>query len=371
MRIAIVGAGFSGLSTAWHLLNKESCEVFIFDAKGIGGGASGMAAGLMHPYVGEEGRRSHLATEGMAASRELIDRVEEKSGKKVANREGILRYMLSEEQTQRYFRHCTEYGDVEPDGEGCFWIKSGMTVDCPAYLEGLWELLSERGATLVQEEVSCLSFLKDYDEVIVAAGAGMLKFPELSHLIPNATENLDLRPSQSPGIERSNLAPISNNGDDSIAPIAGAFASVLNQIFSRVGYKCYTVKGQVLLCTVPDSIQLPPVTRILKGYIAPSGIPGHCTIGSTYERGLSDDLPDPHFARADLFPKVAPLFAKADQLKIADCKAGLRVVRKGHYFPIIAQVRSGLWVIGAMGSRGLLYHAFAGKLLAEAILYGG
>jgi len=50
-------------------------------------------------------------------------------------------------------------------------------------------------------------------------------------------ENLDLRPSQSPGIGRSNLAPISNSGDDSIAPIAGAFAPVLNQIFSHVGYK--------------------------------------------------------------------------------------------------------------------------------------
>ncbi len=54
--------------------------------------------------------------------------------------------------------------------------------------------------------------------------------------IPNVIENLDLRASQSPGIGRSNLATISNRGDDSIAPIAGAFASVLNQIFSHVGY---------------------------------------------------------------------------------------------------------------------------------------
>src|SRR5689334_10784712 len=55
--------------------------------------------------------------------------------------------------------------------------------------------------------------------------------------IPNVIEDLDLRPSQSPGIGRSNLAPISNRGDDSIAPIEGAFASVLNQTFSHVGYR--------------------------------------------------------------------------------------------------------------------------------------
>jgi len=47
-------------------------------------------------------------------------------------------------------------------------------------------------------------------------------------------ENLDLKPSQSPEIGRSNLAPIYNRDDDSIAPITRAFASVLNQIFSHV-----------------------------------------------------------------------------------------------------------------------------------------
>ncbi|GEM_PF-1345320 len=55
--------------------------------------------------------------------------------------------------------------------------------------------------------------------------------------LPKMTENWDLRPSQSLGLGRSNLAPISNRGDDSIEPIAGAFASVLNQIFSHLGYR--------------------------------------------------------------------------------------------------------------------------------------
>src|SRR5581483_222563 len=68
--------------------------------------------------------------------------------------------------------------------------------------------------------------------------------------IPDANENLDLRPSQSPGIGRSNLAPISNSGDDSIAPIAGAFASVLNRIFSHVGYIISLTAFSLLLSAV-------------------------------------------------------------------------------------------------------------------------
>src|SRR5690348_7360035 len=58
-----------------------------------------------------------------------------------------------------------------------------------------------------------------------------------SECIPNMTENLNLGPSQSLGIGRSNLAPIPNRSDDSIAPIAGAFASAPNQIFNHVRYQ--------------------------------------------------------------------------------------------------------------------------------------
>src|SRR5581483_7216589 len=71
-----------------------------------------------------------------------------------------------------------------------------------------------------------------------------------SRFIPNVIENLDLRQSQSPGIGRSNLAPISNSGDDSIAPIAGAFASVLNRIFSHVGYIISLTAFSLLLSAV-------------------------------------------------------------------------------------------------------------------------
>ncbi|EPS73177.1 hypothetical protein M569_01580, partial [Genlisea aurea] len=52
---AVLGAGFAGLSVAWNLLQlsfKESdvC-VDIYDEVGIGGGASGVAGGLLHPYT--------------------------------------------------------------------------------------------------------------------------------------------------------------------------------------------------------------------------------------------------------------------------------------------------------------------------------
>ncbi|KAL0427654.1 UNVERIFIED_CONTAM: hypothetical protein Slati_2940200 [Sesamum latifolium] len=52
--LSVLGAGFAGLSVAWNLLQHGSREshlcVDIYDEVGIGGGASGVAGGLLHPY---------------------------------------------------------------------------------------------------------------------------------------------------------------------------------------------------------------------------------------------------------------------------------------------------------------------------------
>nr|GEU37178.1 FAD-dependent oxidoreductase family protein [Tanacetum cinerariifolium] len=54
LRYAVLGAGFAGLSVAWHLLEHSHTElhvcVDVLDEVGIGGGASGVSGGLLHPY---------------------------------------------------------------------------------------------------------------------------------------------------------------------------------------------------------------------------------------------------------------------------------------------------------------------------------
>ena len=42
MKIAVIGAGLSGLSLACQLIDSGQCAVTLFDCKGIGGGASGI-----------------------------------------------------------------------------------------------------------------------------------------------------------------------------------------------------------------------------------------------------------------------------------------------------------------------------------------
>ena len=314
MRIAIIGAGFSGLSAAWHLLCLKDCEVVLFDSKGIGGGASGVAAGLLHPYVGEEGKRSDLATEGIAATKELVKVAETALGKKVASHNGILRHIQEEEKNQLFLSHCQEFKDVTSLGEGIFCIESGLTIDCPQYLEGLWLAVAGKGAKLILREVWELGELAGFDHIIVAAGAGVRRFPELRKLC------------------------------------------------IRV------IKGQVLHCRIPETEPTLEKSAIGKGYVAISQAPRMCYIGSTYERGVIDEIPDVAKAKSLLFPKIGLFFPSVENVEIVDCKAALRVIRSGHYFPIVERIKDHLWVFTAMGSRGLLYHAYLGKLLAEALV---
>jgi glycine/D-amino acid oxidase-like deaminating enzyme len=93
-----------------------------------------------------------------------------------------------------------------------------------------------------------------------------------------------------------------------------------------------------------------------------------CYLGATYERETLSEVPDLITAKNILFPKIQSFFPEVGKLEVVNCRAALRAVPKGHYFPIVSKVKDKLWVIAAMGSRGLLYHAYLGKLLAIAII---
>lgn len=302
-RIAIVGAGFAGMSAAWHLSASGRCAVTVFDSKGIGGGASGIAAGLLHPYPGEQGRRSFMASEAMRAAKHLLQVAQAKSALPLALENGILRFTLTE-----------HFDDVEPQADGSFLIRSGMTVFCKRYLHALWLAAQELGAQLVQRHIETVEELSSFDHVILAAGAGIFSFSEAE------------------------------------------------------GLRLERLKGQILTAKVPDGIIFPPQNLVGKGYIAHTEEDRIFHLGSTYERGAFDERADMEKAKEELLPKATILHSSAPSFEIIDCKAAFRVMRIGHYYPCLARLRDTIWVCTALGSRGLLYHGLLGELLREAIL---
>ncbi len=320
-KIAIIGAGFSGLSTCWHLLNQGGCEVLIFDKKGIGGGASGMAAGLLHPYAGAHAKLNRLGLEGMAATHQLLKVAERQLGKAVAQNSGILRIALDDAQKTDYQLCASKFSDVDwweedqiqgivpgiVDKPG-IWIKQGLAVNCSLYLQGLWQACRDKGATLEIDDIKDFNLLNSFDAIVITAGAGIqaLATLKLSH-----------------------------------------------------------VKGQLIEFGWPN---LPPLPMPVNSYVYMVKHPSKnsCFAGATYERQFTDDVPDPTKATAEILPQVQSLFPSFTSLEVLGCQSGIRVFNPNHQ-PSFGKITDKVWFLTGMGSKGLLYHALYGEKLAQAI----
>lgn len=309
MKIAVIGAGLSGLSACWHLLEAHH-EVTLFDSIGIGGGASGVSSGLLHPYPGEKGKRSWHATECLQATEHLLAIASEAVGKSVILSKGILREALNDEQAEQFSLYTDYFRDVVKVEEKLFLITSGMTIHTTLYLEGLWKACQARGALLRLQKIETLAELDHFDQILIAAGEGTFAFQECQGL-----------------------------------PIKG-------------------IKGQLLTCRLPSDFNYPEYSRISKGYTAIGRMENCLEVGATYERSYASSLPDLEKAMRELGAKVKHLCPDAE---IIDCRSGIRIARKGHYLPLLKQLSEKCWVLTGMGSRGLLYHAFYGQQYAASL----
>ena len=168
--VAVIGGGFAGVAAAYSL--SEKARVTLYDSQGIGGGASGVSSGLLHPYPGEKGRLSWKGEEALSETMLLLKVAEGELGRPVADYRGILKKGL-----------CVGAGgDVETVEEGQFLIRSGVTVFSRLYLQGLWKAAEKRGARLKIQKIQALSDLSGYDYIVVAAGQGVQNFEECRSL---------------------------------------------------------------------------------------------------------------------------------------------------------------------------------------------
>ena len=116
--------------------------------------------------------------------------------------------------------------------------------------------------------------------------------------------------------------------------------------------KINTVRGQAVACRLEKPLER---SEVAKQYTAVTEDPLVCHVGATYERGSRSDVPDPEEAVRLLQPS----------LPVLSVRAGVRVTNPAHYFPILEKINPKTWVLTALGSRGLLYHAYFAKKLVS------
>ena len=229
MKVTVVGAGFAGLATVWHLLQYPNVEVTLYDA---GCSASRASTGLLYPFPGRKASRSWLANEGIAASLELIGAAEQALGKPVANRGGILRKPWVAWQSGVFTKIAKKDPTVSVI-DGALWVPSGLAIYSRLYLEGLLQTCLQMGAILKKERVNSLDVIQA-DQIVLATGHKTLDFVDL---------------------------PLKK------------------------------MKGQALICKWGANPL--PYSLISNGHITPTEDPELCIIGSTYEAEFTNAEPDP------------------------------------------------------------------------------
>lgn len=333
MQIAIVGAGLAGLAAAWTLLNSkihsQAVQVTLFDEGRIGAGASGVAAGLMHPYANVHSKLNREGTEGFEASMQLLTAAEQALGYRPFDASGILRPALSAVQENEFheaaqkhpkeivWKDSKEMEAFIPQIIECpgIWIKNGVTVYMDAYLRGLWLACQNLGATFQRRTVKSLEELKEFNLVIIAMGQGCGTINELSEL--------SLR---------------------------------------------YT-KGQLLELAWPKG--LPPLPTALNGnvYCVMLRDQKSCLVGSTYEKAFSTSEVDIETAKKLILPKLMQLYPPLVEAEVVGCRAGVRVSTPQH-MPLIQKINARCYVMTGFGSKGLLYHALYSQKLVKLINAG-
>lgn len=329
MRIAVIGAGFSGLAICWFLAHGQNNQVTLFEMQGVGGGASGVSCGLLHAYAGVHAKKTWMADEGLKSTRQLLDISSQALQQPVANYAGILRPIQNLTQQKDFYLAAQKYSDLEiwseekcqkyiPElsSEGLF-VKSGITVDSQKYLEGLWLACRHAGVELKQDTFHQLSDFDSFDAIVIAAGAGIFKLPELAHL-----------------------------------PL-------------------FAIKGQVIELSWPKQRPPLPFSLIANCYLVMQPGNQSCIVGATYERQYQDEFADISMASSYLKTKAVSLLPYLAEAPVLSCRAGLRIFSPDNLTPLIGllpKFSKPTWLFTGLGSKGLLHHAWLANLCSKAIL---
>ncbi|XP_078443882.1 FAD-dependent oxidoreductase family protein [Wolffia australiana] len=364
LRYAVLGAGFAGLSVVWHLLESNPKElslvIDLFDEVGIGGGASGVAGGLIHPYS-PKGKLLWRGPEFWKECLKLLSVAEKENSDEdqIVWRRGIIRpattpknaEILKENASNLPDGFCNEFlgqdatqklvPGLRAPYDASVYMPHAVNIHPSRYLQALFlacKNLSEETSMQIRffkkRIKSLLELQDDYDCVIICLGAKATMLPELEGLLP-------LR----------------------------------------------LCRGVIAHMQLPDSAREAYEERspsiLSDAWLAAQG-PRTLVMGSTWDWGSENSSPDVSpqeecRALEELIPKVVSVYPAIEKWSMAEMKGGLRAMpplTSAGSLPLLGCVddfvkekgQAKYWIIGGLGARGLLYHGLLGKLTAQAVV---
>uniref|UniRef100_A0A0D3GDI1 FAD dependent oxidoreductase domain-containing protein n=1 Tax=Oryza barthii TaxID=65489 RepID=A0A0D3GDI1_9ORYZ len=329
LRYAVLGAGFAGLSVAWHLLKHSPkgsrVRVDIYDESGIGGGASGVSGGLLHPGIirpptSEKTADILLESSLQSCSLQVLDSDEAQClipGLCVPLNFAVYMPLALNINPKKYLQVALFFACQNMSDEAS--LSSSEQKECKLYNEHVNDLQQLAG---------------DYDSVIICLGARASSLPELTNKLPLRTCRGVIAEFQLPS--------------DTIETYGSQSPSILSDAW-------LSFQG-----------------------------PRTVSIGSTwqwksenYSSSVSDD--EALNAMEELLPKASAVYPGITKWKFVQARAGIRAMpplTANGSLPLLGCLNDvigkrsncSFWLVGGLGARGLLFHGLAGKLTAKAVI---
>lgn len=355
--LIILGAGIAGLSVA-AAARKRGLKTLVIDKSKPGSGASGAPLGLLNPATGRRGKKVWQAETAMQATLELFEEVQSATGADFFWQNGVIRPALDRKiarqmresfETDNWLEGWLEWLDEETikkefPGLNCtdggIWIPKACTVSLAGYTKALSHYLEQNGVELL---AGC-----DYSIADAPGVAGESHPPKKPWQIRTQTNNYE--------------------AEHLVAATGASLADAPEWSF----LKLHPVKGQLLTATLRKPLPFQCSVSSL-GYIASNPHqPGEITLGSTYEHTFHDNHPDEEGARYLLDRHEATLPGLTSTIQTRRGWAGVRVTTPDKR-PAVGPHPDipNLYVLGGLGSKGLMHGALLGEMLVGEMLVGG
>ena len=334
MKIAVVGAGIAGLALCEHLSNGLN-NITLFDSNDPLM-ASRAPTMLLHPFPGRSLEPHSLLNKAVTEAVELIERWKLIAPRAVRSQKIIRPIKLNNRLWKSFARHWRgapdQWASVKLQSQdleeySCFsqGIQDGVLVCTPAYAvdmdllrKSLIKNLQHRGVEYKQQEISHVTRRSDklyvqtqaaFDRVILAMGSTTLDW------FPDAQ---------------------------------------------------LTVQGGSLL-KIPISEPLPYLLSI-NGLHLGAHQDGDWVIGSTRWA----EKPTASVEKEDIFSRLSPICRATPTVGSGKLWSGIRCIYPSDRLPLCGELphQKGVFVLTALGSKGLLWGPLAAKLLCNNVCFG-
>ena len=346
--VAILGAGIGGLSLADHLLTKGvSCAVV--DTKSPGSGASGAPLMLMHPATGRRAKMAWRAEECIDSITQLFSRLTEFSDDHFFEPGHILRPALTPEIAEDFSRSPEKYDWSDEDW--VTWLgQSDFTEKYPYFKNNYGGLIVKKAAT-----VNGYKFIK---------------------LLAEKCEEYGLNTYSNSGYSINQTKSgwkITLKSDDEVTANNLVFATGSSTAESEYWnfLPLNKIKGQTATFTFSEDLPLQNSVSSM-GYLAyMKSTPNRIVVGSTYEHHFKHLRPDKKGEETLIKKLENTLPGWTDKITSVDQWAAVRVSSQDHN-PVVGDHpnHENLFIIGALGSKGLLMGHYLAKCLADRITDG-